>query len=70
MINSFTKLFAPLLLTVSTLVWSAPATALWLGLGDGDYDLNLATYNSGLASFVCPAPIIGTDHQWNAGVVL
>jgi hypothetical protein len=58
--NSFcTRIFAPLLFALSALIWSASASALWLGLPDGNYNLTFTTCNS-TAPSVCPAvPITG-----------
>ncbi len=50
--NLFTKIFAPLLLASSALFWSGSASALWLGLADGDYDVTLTACNSAVVT--CP----------------
>ncbi|MGB5080764.1 MAG: PEP-CTERM sorting domain-containing protein [Burkholderiales bacterium] len=53
--NLFTKIFSPLLLASSALFWSGSASALWLGLADGDYDVTL----TGCSSAVVACPVTG-----------
>jgi len=53
--NLFMKIFAPLLIAYSALLWSGPASATWLGLADGDYDVTL----SGCSSAVVTCPVTG-----------
>lgn len=47
------SLFIPLLAAFSTLLWSGSASALWLGLADGNYNVSF-TGCSNLDANLCP----------------
>jgi hypothetical protein len=57
--KSLTKIFTRLLLLAGAALWSNAASATWLSLADGEYDLTLSTCSSGIIS--CPAtPFTGS----------
>jgi PEP-CTERM motif len=55
----FNRTLAVCLLSFSALLWSAPASALWLGLDDGNYDLTLTSCTSSVAGVCTGFPIVG-----------
>ena len=50
----FMRVFIPLLATFSTLLLSGPASATWLGLADGNYNVSLTGCSSADAT-LCPS---------------
>ncbi|NTV72278.1 MAG: PEP-CTERM sorting domain-containing protein [Azonexaceae bacterium] len=51
--NRTTRLLIPILVSFCTLLWSGSASALWLGLADGNYNVNLTGCSSSDVS-LCP----------------
>ncbi len=57
--NSISKIISHLLLAASAALWSGSASASWLSLADGEYDLTLTTCTS--SNINCPAiPFAGS----------
>lgn len=66
--KSLLRTFSALTLAASTLFWSASASALWMGLADGDYDVTLTTCNSSDPAICAGFPLQGSFTVSGSGV--
>jgi PEP-CTERM motif len=64
----FARMFSPLLLASTALMWSTSASALWLGLADGNYDLTLTSCNSIVVGLCATLPVTGQITVSGAGL--